>query len=113
VLGRLLEREKWFRRSGRIVSSEPLANESLNLWGGLQSNGSGWTERDEMSELPDFRSWAARVGREAAEERDDSRVLRLMSIAGYWERLADLEDWQRDSLAFPGAKIHQRASRIL
>jgi hypothetical protein len=58
-----------------------------------------------MSELPDFRSWAARVGREAAEERDDSRVLRLMSIAGYWERLAHLEDWQRDSLAFPSGLL--------
>jgi hypothetical protein len=63
-----------------------------------------------MSESVDFRSWAARVASQAAKERDDSEVLRLMSIAVYWERLADLEDWQRDNLAATGAKAHQRAS---
>ena len=63
-----------------------------------------------MSQSPDFRSWAARVASQAAEERDDSEVLRLMSIAGYWERLADLEDWQRDSLAACRPETHQRAS---
>jgi hypothetical protein len=47
-----------------------------------------------MSEPLDFRSWAARVADQAANERDDGEVLRLMSIAVYWERLADLEDWQ-------------------
>ena len=45
-----------------------------------------------MSESADFRSWAARVGSRAAKERDESEVLRLMNIAVYWERLADLED---------------------
>ena len=49
-----------------------------------------------MSESPDFRSWAAT--NQAAKEHDASEVLRLMSIAEYWERLADLEDWQRDGL---------------
>jgi hypothetical protein len=63
-----------------------------------------------MPESPDFRSWAARVASQAAKERDDSEVLRLMSIAKYWERLADLQDWQRDSAAVPEAKAHQRAS---
>lgn len=38
------------------------------------------------------------MGSQAAKERDESEVLRLMNIAVYWERLADLEDWQRDSL---------------
>jgi hypothetical protein len=42
-----------------------------------------------MSGSPDFRSWAARVADQAAHERDDREVLRLMSIAVYWERLAD------------------------
>lgn len=59
-----------------------------------------------MSESADFRSWAARVASQAAKERDDSEVLRLMSIATYWERLADLEDWQRDNLTATGGKAH-------
>jgi hypothetical protein len=63
-----------------------------------------------MPQSPDFRSWAARVADQAAKERDDSEVLRLMSIAGYWERLADIEDWQRDGLPPSEAKTHQRAS---
>jgi hypothetical protein len=29
-------------------------------------------------------------------EHDDNEVLRLMSIAVYWERLTDLDDWRRD-----------------
>jgi hypothetical protein len=49
-----------------------------------------------MPASPDFRSWAARVADQAANERDDREVLRLMSIAVCWDRLADLEDWQRD-----------------
>jgi hypothetical protein len=64
----------------------------------LQSNKWGWIEWNEISASPDFRSWATRVASQAAKERDESEVLRLMSIAVYWERLADLEDWQRDSL---------------
>jgi hypothetical protein len=108
-----LRAENGFVGAAEMFLRNPLlSNESLNLWGALQSNGWGWTERDDMSELPDFRSWAARVACQAAKERDDSEVLRLRSIARYWERLADLEDWHRDSLAAPGAKIHQRASRI-
>jgi hypothetical protein len=49
-----------------------------------------------MSKSPDFRSWAARAARQATKERDASEAQRLMSIAKYWERLADIEDWQRD-----------------
>jgi hypothetical protein len=59
-----------------------------------------------MSELPDFRSWAARVAREATKERDASEARRLMSIAGYWERLADIEDWQRDGRPASETKSH-------
>jgi hypothetical protein len=51
-----------------------------------------------MSESANFRSWAARVASQAAKESDDSEVLRLMSIAVYWERLADLEDWEPDGI---------------
>jgi len=62
-----------------------------------------------MSESANFRSWAARVASQAANETDDREVLRLMSIAVYWERLADLEDWQPDG--FTGAeRTHQPAS---
>jgi hypothetical protein len=49
-----------------------------------------------MSESPDFRSWAARIAHQATKERDPSEAQRLLSIAGYWDRLADIEDWQRD-----------------
>jgi hypothetical protein len=63
-----------------------------------------------MSVSPDFRSWAARVAGQAAKERDDSEVLRLMSIAGYWERLADLEDWERDGLPASEAKTRRLPS---
>jgi hypothetical protein len=45
-----------------------------------------------MSESADFRTWAARVASQAAKERDESEVLRLMSIAEYWKRLADIDD---------------------
>jgi hypothetical protein len=63
-----------------------------------------------MSVSPDFRSWTARVADQAASERDDREVLRLMSIAVYWERLADLADWQQPGIAASNTKMHQRAS---
>jgi hypothetical protein len=63
-----------------------------------------------MSEPLDFRSWAARVADQAASERDDGEVLRLMSIAVYWERLADLEDWQKRGITVSNATTRQRAS---
>ncbi len=63
-----------------------------------------------MSEPLDFRSWAARVADQAANERDDSEVLRLMSIAVYWERLADLEDGQKRGITVSSATTRQRAS---
>jgi len=63
-----------------------------------------------MSQSPDFRSWAARVAGQAAKELDGSEARRLMSIAGYWERLADLEDWERDGLLASETKTHQRPS---
>jgi hypothetical protein len=63
-----------------------------------------------MSEPLDFRSWAARVADQAANERDDREVLRLMSISVYWERLADLADWQQPGIAASNAETHARAS---
>jgi hypothetical protein len=63
-----------------------------------------------MSDSPNFRSWAARVARQATKERDTSEAQRLMSIAVYCERLADLEDWECDGLPASEAKTQQRAS---
>jgi hypothetical protein len=63
-----------------------------------------------MPASPDFRSWAARVANQAANEGDDREVPRLMSIAVYWERLADLEDWQQDGIAASNARTHLRTS---
>jgi hypothetical protein len=51
-----------------------------------------------MSRDPDFREWAARLASKAGKERDPMECQRLMSIAQYWKRLADLDDWERDGL---------------
>jgi hypothetical protein len=59
-----------------------------------------------MSESSDFRKWAARVARQADRERDATEAHRLMSIAEYWARLADIEDWQRDGHAGENATTH-------
>jgi len=48
-----------------------------------------------MSQAADFRKWAAQVARQAGEEPDAKEAQRLMSIAEYWVKLADIEDWQR------------------
>ena len=48
-----------------------------------------------MSEAPDFRGWAARIARQAGQARDAKEAQRLMSIAEYWVKLAEMEDWQR------------------
>jgi hypothetical protein len=49
-----------------------------------------------MSEARNFRRWAAQVARQAGEEPDANEAQRLLSIAEYWVRLAEKEDWQRD-----------------
>jgi hypothetical protein len=49
----------------------------------------------DMSEAADFRGWAARIARQAGQERDAKEAQRLMSIAEYWVKLAEMEDWQR------------------
>ena len=49
-----------------------------------------------MSEARDFRRWAAQVARQAGEEPDANEAQRLLSIAEYWVRLAEMEDCQRD-----------------
>jgi hypothetical protein len=59
-----------------------------------------------MSEATDFRKWAARVARQADSERDANEAHRLMSIAEYWTRLADIEDWQRDGQTGEGVTAH-------
>jgi hypothetical protein len=48
--------------------------------------------------------------RQAINEGDAQEAKRLMSIAGYWKRLADVEDWQRDASQATEGKTHQRAS---
>jgi hypothetical protein len=52
-----------------------------------------------MSNAPDFRRQAARVAHQAGKERDPSEAQRLMSIAEYWVKLAEIEDWQCDNPA--------------
>ena len=56
----------------------------------------GWNlEGCSMSEARNFRRWAAQVARQAGEEPDVNEAQRLLSIAEYWVRLAEIEDWQR------------------
>jgi hypothetical protein len=51
-----------------------------------------------MSTSPDFRSWTARVAGQATKESKSDEEQRLKSIAAYRQRLADLEDWQNDTV---------------
>jgi hypothetical protein len=64
-----------------------------------------------MSEGPDFRVWAARLATKAGKEPDPNESQRLISIAEYWKRLADLDDWERDGFR-PASedRSHQRPS---
>ena len=64
-----------------------------------------------MSEVPDFRAWAARLASKADKEPDSHESQRLMSIVEYWKRLADLDDWERDGFRPASeAKSPQRLS---
>ena len=64
-----------------------------------------------MSRDPDFRAWAARLAIKAGNEPDPGEFQRLMSIADYWKRLADLDDWERDGFRPASEDIsHQRPS---
>jgi hypothetical protein len=64
-----------------------------------------------MSGDPDFRAWATRLASKAGNEADPDESQRLMSIVEYWNRLADLNDWERDGFR-PASedKSHQRLS---
>ena len=64
--------------------------------------------RDDMSQAPDFRVWAARLASKADKEPDPCESQRLMSIVEFWKRLADLDDWERDG--FRPAKSPHRLS---
>jgi hypothetical protein len=59
-----------------------------------------------MSESSDFRKWAAKIARQAGKERDPGEAYRLMSIAEYWVKLADIKDRQRDGQAGTNATTH-------
>jgi hypothetical protein len=52
-----------------------------------------------MSDESKLRQWAAEAARQAKTEKDADEARRLASFAQYWNRLADLEDWRRDSHA--------------
>jgi hypothetical protein len=64
-----------------------------------------------MSGDPDFRTCATRLASKAGNEADPDESQRLMSIVEYWNRLADLNDWERDGFR-PASedKSHQRLS---
>jgi hypothetical protein len=50
-----------------------------------------------VSDAPGLGRWAARFPRQAGKEPDATEAQRLMSIAAYWAKLAEIEDWQRDN----------------
>jgi hypothetical protein len=69
----------------------------LNLQDIPETQRQGWNlEECRMSEARNFRRWAAQVARQAGEEPDANEAQRLLSIAEYWVRLAEMEDWRRD-----------------
>jgi hypothetical protein len=79
------------------------ASHFLNLQDIPETQLEGWNlEGCRMSEARNFRRWAAQVARQAGEEPDANEAQRLLSIAEYWVRLAEREDWQRDR---PGQDI--------
>jgi hypothetical protein len=49
-----------------------------------------------MLKADEFRKCAEQISRKARELADPNEARRLMSIANYWSRLADNEDWHRD-----------------
>jgi hypothetical protein len=51
-----------------------------------------------MLAAPDFRKQAARLAQQAGREPDAEEAQRLMSIAKYWVKLAEIEDWEQDGL---------------
>jgi hypothetical protein len=53
-----------------------------------------------------FQEVAAIAARQAGEERDASEVHRLTSIVEYWVRLAEIEDWERESQASENSTSH-------
>jgi hypothetical protein len=53
----------------------------------------------DMSDDSKLRQWAAEAARQAEAEKDADEARRLASFAHYWNRLADLEEWQRDNHA--------------
>jgi hypothetical protein len=63
-----------------------------------------------MSEGPYFRAWAARLASSASKDPDPQEFQRLMSIAEYWKRLADLDDWERDGFRPTSEESHRRLS---
>jgi hypothetical protein len=62
-----------------------------------------------MSEAPDFRSWAARVARQAGEEPDAKEAQRLMSIAEYW--VVELGLKAKDNSSWPPRSYPYRWDR--
>ncbi len=73
------------------------ASHFLNLQDISETQLEGWNlEGRCMSEARDFRRWAAQVARQAGEEPDVNEAQRLLSIAEYWVRRAEMEGWQRD-----------------
>jgi hypothetical protein len=59
-----------------------------------------------MPKAQDFRKWAHRVARQAGGEPDANEAHRLMSIAAYWEKLANIEDWERDDQVVENTTAH-------
>lgn len=82
---------------GRTMRGEGGASYFLNLWEYPRDLPVGWNLKGcDMSEARDFRRWAAQVARQAGEEPDANEAQRLLSIAEYWVKLAEIEDWERD-----------------
>jgi hypothetical protein len=57
-----------------------------------------------MLEADEFRKCAEQITRKARELADPNEARRLMSIANYWSRLADNEEWGQGHATGSSAK---------
>jgi hypothetical protein len=78
---------------------------ALNLSSAVHTQQQVVVDNADMSEESKLRKWAAEAARQAQTEKDADEARRLAGFARYWTRLADLEEWRRDTHA---ARAHAR-----
>ena len=96
VAGRAAKPVDRIEIGGRTMSGEGSASYFEPM--GISPRPTGGLEFEGMRYVrgAGFQKVAAQVARQAGEEPDANEAQRLLSIAEYWVRLAEIEDWERD-----------------